>query len=122
MPDHPLSRSISLATGAYAVFAAVRPSHLAGAVQADPGTSDIYDRLARTYAVRDIGISALGVLGPAPAVPVSIGLRVLNDVGDAWALGGGQEPHVRRKVLGVALGWGVLNTAALLIDRQRSGS
>lgn len=120
MPDQPLSRGISLATGAYAVFAGVRPSHLANVVQADAANAATYARLARTYAARDIGISALGAFGPAPAVPVSIALRILNDVGDAWALGGGQEPQVRRKVTAVALGWAALNTAALLIDRRRA--
>lgn len=120
MPDQPLSRGISMATGAYAIFAGLRPSHLAGAVQADEATAHTYDRLARTYAARDIGISALGAFGPSPVVPVSIALRILNDVGDAWALGSGQEHQVRRKVMAVALGWGVLNTAALLIDRHRA--
>lgn len=119
MIDHPLSRTLSLASAGYAVFAGLKPRHLADALGETGAQATAYDRMARTYAARDIGISVLGAFGPARAVPVSIALRVLNDLGDAWALGTGRDdPAVRRKVLGVTLGYAALNSAALLTDRR----
>lgn len=119
MVSYPVSRTVSVATGGYAVYCAVRPRHVANAVGAEGAVAETYDRLARTYFARDIGIGALGAFGPAATVPLSIGLRLLGDVGDSWALSIDQEPKVRQKVLKITLGWAALNAAALLIDRKR---
>ena len=56
---YPLSRAMSAATAAYAVFALVRPSHLHDALEAPEGERAAHDRLARTYGVRDLTTSAL---------------------------------------------------------------
>jgi hypothetical protein len=115
------SRLVSAATLAYAVFALVRPRHLAKGVDAPAEQAPAYDRLAYTYAGRDLAISTLGIVGPTRAqVVTAMGLRIAGDLADAATLGlGAKDPSVRSKVLGVTLGWAAVNAAALAVDLRR---
>ncbi|WP_151526477.1 hypothetical protein [Serinicoccus kebangsaanensis] len=114
----PLTKIMAAATAGYAVFAAARPRHLASALDEHGPAARATDRLARTYAVRDLSTSALAFV-PGGA-PVAALLRITGDLGDAAILGSTVPPSVRAKVVGVPLAWGVLNTAALALDLRGS--
>ncbi|MFC6285633.1 hypothetical protein ACFP3Q_00565 [Nocardioides sp. GCM10027113] len=119
--SHLLSRVMSAATASYAVFALAKPEHLANAMEADPDEREFYDSLARGYGVRDLAIGALGIAGPASAVPAAMGLRIASDLADAAILAvRAPDRTIRAKVLGVTLGWAALNAAALAADRRRA--
>lgn len=107
---------MAAATAGYALFALAKPRHLADALEESGDAAAATDRMAYTYAVRDLAISALAF---APGLaPVSAGLRVAGDIGDAAILGVSGPASERAKLIGVPLVWGVLNTAALLADRR----
>ena len=111
---------MSAASAAYGAYALARPAHVGRAMEAGPVEQGSYDRLARIYGVRDVAISALGVLGTPGAVRAAMGLRVASDLVDAAYLSTRADSgRVRAKVLGVTLGWAALNTVALLRDRRR---
>lgn len=116
--SHPLSRLMSAATATYAVYALVRPSHLADALEADPSDRPGLDLLARSYGVRDLAIAAAGIAGRSDrTVRTAMLLRVAMDLGDAALLSARtKDDAVRRKILAVTLGWAGLNAAALAID------
>lgn len=115
-----LSRLMSVATAGYAVFAAVRPEHLGDAVGAHDAARPAWGALARTYAGRDLAVSAAGVCGPAPVVSAAMGMRIAMDLTDCAALLlATEDAAVRRKIAGVTIGWATLNTLALLADRRR---
>jgi hypothetical protein len=120
---YPLSRLMSAASASYGVFALVRPRHLGNALTKDPVQQADYDRLALAYGVRDTTISAVGLLGRSDqAVTAAMALRILSDITDAVVLSlRTDDPAIRRKVLGVTLGWGALNAGALILDRRRAG-
>lgn len=114
------SRVMSAATAAYGVYALVKPSHLADAMQAGAGERSGYDTLARTYGVRDLTISLLGAFGPARAVEWAMRARIAGDLADcATLLAKADDGKVRGKVAGVTLGWAALNLAAYRWDRSR---
>ena len=117
-----LSRALSAATAAYGGYALVRPAHLWQALQADRKDREGLELLARTYGVRDLAISALGVFGRSErTVRAAMLLRIAMDLGDAALLSGRTDDEdVRRKVLAVTLGWAGLNTAALAINSARA--
>ena len=123
---YPRSRLLSLATAAYGAFCFVRPGHLADGVDAPEAQRPAFERMAYTYGARDLTISTLGVLGRPALVRAAMGLRVAGDLADAAILSQyAEKQEVRTKVLAVTLGWGALNTLALLKDekalrRQRS--
>ncbi len=116
-----LSKILSLATAAYGVFAALRPRHLGDGVAAPEEQKPAYDQMARTYAGRDLPISALAIASTNPSVvTAAMLLRIAGDLSDATVLATGtSRPAVRTKVLAVTLGWAALNTAALVVDRRR---
>lgn len=115
--DYPASRLLSAATMAYGVYAAVKPRHLATAMDGKPET---WDKVAYGYALRDIPVSLAAILGPAKAVEAAMKARIASDVTDAVALGtAARDGGTRAKVLGVTLGWAALNVAALAWDRKR---
>ena len=115
--DYPASRLLSAATMAYGVYAAVKPRHLATAMDGSPET---WDKVAYGYALRDIPVSLAAILGPAKAVEAAMKARIASDVTDAVALGtAARDGGTRAKVLGVTLGWAALNVAALAWDRKR---
>jgi hypothetical protein len=115
-----LSRLMSAASASYGVFALTKPRHLGNALSRDPVRQADYDALALTYGVRDLTVSALGLLGRSErTVTTAMVLRILCDVTDAAVLGTrAGDRRARRLVLGVTLGWAALNAAALLLDRR----
>jgi hypothetical protein len=117
----PFSRLISAATMAYGVFALVKPRHLANSLEASAAQAPAYDRLAYTFAGRDLAISALGIAGPTKAlVTTAMALRISGDLADAATLGlTARSGSVRGKVLAATLGWAAINTAALALDLRR---
>ena len=115
------SKLLSLATAAYGVFALVKPRHLADGVQAPAAQAPAFDRMAYTYAGRDLAISGLALASRNPSViTAAMLLRIIGDFSDATVLSTGtSKPDVQKKVLAVTLGWAALNTAALVADRRR---
>lgn len=119
MSHFPLSRAMGVATAAYAVYALARPGHLTSALEAPAGEKPSLDRLARTYGVRDLASTALLFTSDTSLVRAGVALRVAGDVGDCLILGTtATDPAVRRKVVGVTLGWAMLNGAAWLADER----
>jgi hypothetical protein len=116
-----LSRSMSAATAAYGVFALAQPAHLWQALEADRSDRDGLELLARTFGVRDLAVSTLGLVGRSErTVRAAMALRIAFDLGDGALLAARTEGDVRRKVLAVTLGWAGLNAAALAVDALRS--
>ncbi|ANH38759.1 hypothetical protein I601_2336 [Nocardioides dokdonensis FR1436] len=113
-----LSRALSAATASYGVFALVQPDHLPDALGSARGDRDGYRLLAQAYGVRDLAISSAGMFGSPAVVRAAMRMRIAMDLGDCALLALRTEGDVRRKVMGVTLGWGALNIAALLIDRR----
>ena len=117
-PSRTASRVLSAATVAYAVYAAVRPEHLARAVGEDDTSG--WRALSRTFAARDLAVSGLGVVGSAGAVDTAMRLRIACDVGDCVALLATLEDDgARAKVAATTLGWATLNLVVHLRDRRR---
>lgn len=116
----PLSRALSAATAAYGVFILLNPRQLGTALKKPEGQQPGVDLVAYTYAARDLPVSAVGLFASSPAlVTASMVMRILSDFGDAAILGSTTEnPEARKNALMITTGWGVLNTAALLIDRR----
>ncbi|MGD9958280.1 DUF4267 domain-containing protein [Nocardioides sp.] len=119
--SYPASRAMSAATAAYGVYALVKPSHLADAMEAEPDDRSGFDTLAKIYGARDLAISALGVFGPGSAVAWAMRTRMVGDVADCVTLvTRTEESKVRGKVVAVTLGWAALNYLAYRRDRSRS--
>ncbi|QZY28325.1 hypothetical protein [Nocardioides coralli] len=114
-----LSRVMGAATCAYAAYALARPRHLARALDADPEEGPALDRLARTFGVRDLATSSLLLSSDAGLNRAAVALRIASDLGDCLVLGvGADDPAVRRKVVGVTLGWASLNALAWWVDER----
>jgi hypothetical protein len=120
--SYPLSRTMSSLTAGYGAFALARPDHLGKAIGAARQDMAGLNLLARSYGVRDLGISSLGILGRSPgAVRAAMLLRIAMDLGDAALLSTKVESdRARTKVLAATLGWATLNTLALVLDARRS--
>jgi hypothetical protein len=118
----PLSRLVSTATAAYGGYALAQPAHLWQALQADRKDREGLELLARTYGVRDLAISGMAILGRRPGtVRTAMLIRIAMDLGDGALLASRtDDPDVRRKVLGVTLGWAGLNALALAVDSRRA--
>ncbi|MCW2773379.1 MAG: hypothetical protein JWN91_1705 [Nocardioides sp.] len=118
-----LSRLLSTATAAYGGYALAQPAHLWQALGADRKNREGLELLARTYGVRDLAISSLGVFGRSErTVRAAMLLRIAMDLGDAVLLSTQTDDEdVRKKVLAVTLGWAGLNTLALVVDSARAG-
>ncbi len=114
------SKLVSLATALYGVFALVKPRHLADGIEAPADQAPAFDRVAYTYAGRDLSISGLALASRNPSVvSAAMVLRIIGDVADGIVLSTStSKPAVQKKVLAVTLGWGVLNTVALVADRR----
>jgi len=121
--SYPLSRLLSTATAAYGGYALAQPGHLWQALQADRKHQAGLELLARTYGVRDLAISSLGIFGRSPAtVKAAMLLRIAMDLGDAAVLSSQtDDDEIRNKILAVTLGWAGANALALLIDSARDG-
>ena len=115
------SKLLSLATAAYGAYAIAKPRHLADVIEAPTDQAPAFDRMAYTYAGRDLAISGLAIASGNPSVvTAAMALRILGDLSDAAILGAGttDRPDVQKKVLAVTLGWAALNTIALVADRR----
>ena len=121
--SYPLSRFMSAATATYGGYAIAQPAHLWQALQADRKDREGLELQARTYGIRDLAISALGVLGRRPGtVRAAMLLRIAMDLGDAALLSSRTDDQdVRKKVLAVTIGWAGLNTLAVVVDSRRAG-
>jgi hypothetical protein len=118
--SYPASRAMSAATAVYGVYALVKPSHLAEVMEAEAGERPVYDSLARAYGVRDLLISAVGVLGPGRGVAWAMRSRMAGDLVDCVTLVAKTDaPKIRGKVAVVTVGWAVLNYLAYRWDRSR---
>ena len=117
-----LSRLLSAATAGYGGYALTQPAHLWQALGADRKDRAGLELLARTYGVRDLAISSLGMFGRRPGtVRAAMLLRIAMDLGDAALLSArSDDEDVRRKVLAITLGWAGLNALALTIDSARA--
>lgn len=113
-----LTKTMQAASAGYGLYCLAKPSHLASALR-EPRNQRALDRLARTFAVRDIPIAALALAGPPAALPWAVGGRVASDVGDALVLGASTKGSIRTKVLAVTLGWATLNALAYAADTRR---
>lgn len=117
----PLSRSLSIATAGYAIYALVYPRHLGKVLTNDPLKQPDYDLVATTFGVRDLVVSALALAAPTPtAREHAMCARVLLDLCDAASFS--PEAHTaaaRNKVLGATLTWAAINAAAVVVDRRR---
>src|SRR3954447_20135653 len=115
----PLSRLMSTASASYGAYALAEPRHLGNAL--DPKHAADYDLLAQTYGVRDLAISAFGMLGRSEkTVTTAMRIRILCDIGDGVLLSmRAKDNDTRAKVLGITLGWAALNFVALRADRRR---
>lgn len=118
------SKLISLMTAGYGAFALAKPRHLADGIEAPAGQAPAFDRMAYTYAGRDLTISGVALTSKNPSVvTAAMVLRILGDLSDAAILSTGtSKPKVQKKVLVVTLGWAALNTAALVADRRALGA
>ncbi len=115
-------RAVSLATAGYAVYSLVKPEHLRqeSRRQQPPqqrralGSDDeMWDTVARVFGVRDLAVSAVGVLGSPTAARAALTIRTALDLGDAALLGLTLDGDARTKAVGAAGGWGLLNLAVL---------
>ena len=113
------SKLLSLATAGYAVYCAVRPRHLADALEVPAARAPETDRLARTYTGRDLPLAVMALASNDPAtVRTAMLLRLTADLTDATVLGSTTTGAVRGKVLGITLGYGALHLAALAADAR----
>ena len=121
--SYALSRLLSTGTAAYGGYALTQPAHLWQALRADRKDRDGLELLARTYGVRDLAISSLGIFGRSPrTVRAAMLLRIAMDLGDAALLSArADDEEVRRKVLALTLGWAGANALALIVDSRRDG-
>lgn len=103
-------RVMSLATAGYAAYCLVKPSHLREAIGSD---DPMWDTVARVFGVRDLAVSAVGVLGSPTAARTALTIRTAIDFGDAALLGLTLDGQARSKAVGAAAGWGLLNLAVL---------
>ncbi len=117
-----LSRLMSAATAGYGAYALADPSHLGKALEVDKAEMPGFDVLARTFGVRDLAISAFGLLGKqGSTVRTAMKMRIMNDVGDGLVLAARtSDPQIRQKVLAVTMGWAALNAVALVVDTKRN--
>lgn len=119
---YPLSRAMSTATAVYGVYALVRPRHLGRLLTGNSREQEAYDVLARTYGVRDLAISALGIFGRSPkTVGAAMLMRIVMDLGDGALLSvKAEDKDGRMKVLGATSTWAALNAVAWTVDRRRA--
>ncbi|WP_148615570.1 DUF4267 domain-containing protein [Nocardioides rubriscoriae] len=120
--SYALSRLMSTATASYAGFCFVRPEHLGEAMGADKHEQPGFDRLAEVFGVRDLAISAFGMLGRSDrTVTTAMWIRICCDVGDGVVLARrADDDQTRAKVLAATLTWGTLNLLALRADKRRA--
>ena len=107
-------RVMSLATAGYAAYCLVRPEHLRQALGSD---DPMWDTVARVFGVRDLAVSAVGVLGSPAAARAALKIRTAIDFGDATLLGLTIDGPSSTKAVAAAGGWGLLNLGVLARSR-----
>lgn len=113
------SKMLSAVTAGYAVYCAVRPRHLADALEVSAERAPETDRLARTYTGRDLPLAVVALMSKDPTlVRTAMSLRLAADLTDATVLGSTTSGAVRTKVLAVTLGYGALHVAAIVADAR----
>lgn len=116
------SKALSAVTAGYAAYCVVRPRHLADALEVPADRAPETDRLALTYAGRDMPLAAVALFAKNPTlVRSAMTLRLAADLTDATVLGSTTTGAVRTKVLAVTLGYGALHVAALVADAKAAG-
>lgn len=120
--SYALSRLMSTATASYAGYCFANPEHLGQALGAGKDEQAGYDRLAEVFGVRDLAISAFGVLGRSDrTVRTAMWIRIFCDVGDGIVLAArADDDQTRTKILATTMGWGTLNFLALHVDKRRA--
>ncbi len=116
---YPLTRATHVLTAAYGLYALVKPGHLQNGLEDQAGERLGTDRLSRTYTGRELPVTLLGIFGPPAVVPTTVGLRIANDLTDAAVLGSTTTGRVRRRILGITLGWAAVNATAYALDVRR---
>lgn len=116
---YPLTRATHALTAGYGLYALVKPDHLQNGLEDQAGERLGTDRLSRTYAGRELPVTLLGIFGPPSVVPLTVALRVANDLTDAAVLGSTTTGTVRKRILGITLGWAALNAAVYAVDVRR---
>ena len=112
---YPLTRAAALATTVYNVYALVNPGALTKAASGQVTAAES-QLLGRTWAARDLPVSALMFSGDDAVVRAAVGLRVAADIGDAAVLGTRLHGVPQRKIPGIAAGWALVSLAAHLGD------
>lgn len=112
------SRLVAAASAGYGVFALARPDHLASGLEAED-TSAVRT-LAMVFGAREIAVGTLALLGDRGVVSACMAARLSFDLSDCGILMTQVEDEgVRRKVLGVTLGWAAVNALAVAADLAR---
>ncbi|PUA80150.1 hypothetical protein [Nocardioides currus] len=118
--DYPLTKALAVATLGYSAWVITHPDALRDQLD-DPGAwSRPVARLAYTYAGRDVPISVLTLLGGRQGARTGALLRLAGDLTDAATLGAtASSSSSRKKAVATALGYGVVNAVALVVDERR---
>lgn len=117
--DYPLTKALAVATLGYSAWVVTSPDTLRAQLDDPADWRQPATRLAYTYAGRDVPISALALLGGTRGARTGALLRIAGDLTDAVTLGTtGSSDASRKKAVAVALGYGVLNAVALLVDER----
>lgn len=114
-------RLMGAATLVYSVAVVVKPKVLAGPCELVDERGDVPRTTAtavRAVSTRDAIISGLMLVAPAgPALRAVTTTRALCDLSDAAVFGATATPAGRKKIAGVAVGWGSL----VLLSRRWAG-
>lgn len=109
------SRLVAAASAGYGVFALVKPDHLAAGLEAEDTSA--LRTLAMVFGAREIAVGSLALLGDRRIVSACMAARLSFDLSDCVILTTRlQDEGVRRKVLGVTLGWAAVNALAVVAD------
>ncbi len=109
------SRLVAAASAGYGVFALAKPDHLASGLEAEDTSA--LRTLAMVFGAREIAVGTLALLGERRVVSACMTARLSFDLSDcAILLTQVEDEGVRRKVLGVTLGWAAVNALAVAVD------
>lgn len=115
LPTRRWSRLVAAASAGYGVFALARPDHLASGLEVEASTA--WRTLAMAFGGREVAVGTLALLGDRRVVSACMAARLSFDLSDCGILLSQLEgDRVRRKVLGVTLGWAAVNALAVAAD------
>lgn len=118
-----LLRAVGVGTAVYGAAVAARPGMMArpsGLVDEEGRTEEHTAVALRPLGWRDAASGVAMALAPSgPVMVAATGMRVAADVGDAVLLGQTlPDPRRRRLAVAVALGWGALSVAGLVLPAR----